>query len=192
MAQNLIKSISKVGYAMATLSDTDIKYDSVVWLPTFESGGREYSAEPNGEVTEVYADGVCVYSQEDNNGYDINLTLLAIVDDIEEKWYGFEKTTGDKVGIVERANNGTYPYFALIICEDTTNGKGKTTIYYYSKINKRPSKSGKTSEGKVEFQFPQYELASRPRPTDRLVRWSYEGQELFETIPEPPVETKVA
>jgi phi13 family phage major tail protein len=191
MAQNLMKSISKIGYAMATVTDTAVTYDKVVWLPTFESGGREYSAEPNGEVTEVYADGICVYSQEDNNGYDISLTLLAITDNIEANWYGFDKTT-DKAGIAEYANNGVYPYFALIICEDTTDGTGKTTIYYYTKINKRPTKSGKTTEGKVDFQFPQYDLASRPRSTDRLVRWSFEGQELFDELPEPTNEKKSA
>lgn len=190
--QNLTKSISKIGYAIATVSDTSVTYSAPKWLPTFEAGGREYSAEPNGEVTEIYADGICVYSQEDNNGYDINLTLLAVIDDIQKDWYGFEKVTNESgnTGTVEYANAKTYPKFALFICEDTTNGVGKTTIFYYCNINKRPSKSGKTAEGKFDPQFPQFELASRPRSTDRLVKWEIDGQEQFETIPEPPIPTK--
>lgn len=193
LKQNLIKTISKVGYSILTVSDTKVTAGTVKWLPTFEAGGREYSADPSGDVTEIYADGICVYSQEDNNGYDLKLTLLAVVDDVYKDWYGFDKVTNEagKTGTVEYANAKTYPKLAICICEDTTNGVGKTTIFYYCNINKRPSRSVKTSEGKFDPQYPQFELVSRPRPTDRLVVWTIEGQEEFTELPEPPIQTQV-
>lgn len=179
--QNLKKGIAKIGYAMVTDS-TKFEYDKVVWLESERAGGREYSAEPNGETTEVYADSISVYAAEDNNGYDINLILLAIIDDIETKWLGNYATTSG--GVVEAARPETRPKFALIMIEETTNGNGETTIYYNCCVSKRPKKSGKTSEGKFEPQFPEFAIAARPRPTDKWVRATLPQKEEFATIPD--------
>lgn len=179
--QNLKKGIAKIGYAM--VKDTSkFEYDVVVWLESEVSGGREYTAEPNGETAEIYADSISVYSAEDNNGYDINLILLAIIDDIETKWLGNSAiSTG---GILEVAKPETRPRFALITVEDTTNGSGETTIYFNCIVAKRPKIAGKTSEGKFEAQYPEFAISARPRPTDKWVRATLPQTELFETIPD--------
>ena len=179
--QNLKKGIAKIGYAMVT--DTGkFEYDKVVWLESEVSGGREYTAEPNGDTTEIYADSISVYAAEDNNGYDINLILLAIIDDIETKWLGNSATTNG--GIVEVSKPETRPKFALIMIEETTNGNGETTIYYNCCVAKRPKKSGKTSEGKFDPQFPEFSINARPRPTDKWVRATLPQKEEFDTIPD--------
>ncbi len=179
--QNLKKGIAKIGYAMVTDTST-FAYDEVVWFESEVSGGREYSAEPNGETTEIYADGISVYSAEDNNGYNIKLILLAVIDDIETKW--LNNSTATNGGIVEIASPETRPKFALITVDDTTNGNGETTIYFNCSVSKRPKLSGKTSEGKFEAQYPEFEIGARPRPTDKWVRATLPQSELFDTIPD--------
>ena len=179
--QNLKKGIAKIGYAMVKDTST-FEYDQVVWFESEVSGGREYSAEPNGETTEIYADSISVYAAEDNNGYNIKLILLAVIDDIETKWLSNSVATNG--GIVEIAKPETRPRFALITVDDTTNGNGETTIYYNCCVSKRPKLSGKTSEGKFEAQYPEFEIGARPRPTDKWVRATLPQSELFDAIPD--------
>lgn len=180
--QNFKKSIAKVGYAPITENeDGTSSYGAVKWFESKVSGGREYTAEPAGETTEVYADGIAVYSAEENNGYDIKLILLAAIDDVEVDWLGNEKVSGG--GIAEIARPIARPKFALIFVEDTTNEAGTTTIYFCCSVSKRPSMSGKTSEGKFELQFPEYQISARPRPEDKWVRVSLPQKELFKELP---------
>lgn len=189
--QNLKKSIAKVGYAPITESeDGTYTYGTVKWFESKVSGGREYTAEPAGETTEVYADGITVYSAEENNGYDIKLILLAAIDDVEIEWIGNSKTTDG--GIVEIARPTERPKFALILVEDTTNETGITTIYYCCSVSKRPSLSGKTSEGKFDPQFPEYQISARPRPQDKWVRVSLPQNELFTELPEVTISEETA
>lgn len=185
--QNLKKGIAKIGYAMITTGEDGLTaYDNVKWLESEVSGGREYTAEPNGETTEIYADSISVYSAEENNGYDITLILLAIIDDVEKNWLG--NTAISTGGILEVAKPETRPKFALITVEDTTNGNGETTIYFNCTVSKRPKIAGKTSEGKFEAQYPEFSISARPRPTDKWVRATLPQSNLFDTIPEIVVE----
>lgn len=181
--QNLKKTIAKVGYALQGVDgEGKITYGPVKWFVSTEAGGREYSAEPSGELTEVYADGQCVYSAEDNNGYTVKLILLSVIDNIDKDWLG---NIIDANGVAEYATATEKPKFALIVVEETTNGIGQTTIYYNSQVSKRPTAAGKTSEGgKFEAQFAEFEIAARPRE-DKLVRYTMKGMELVSTVPEP-------
>lgn len=179
--QNLKKGIAKVGYAMVT-NESEYTYGEVKWLESEVSGGREYTAEPNGEPQEIYADSITVFAAEENNGYDLTLILLAIIDEIEKEWLNHsEISTG---GILETANSSTRPRFALFLVEETTNGIGQTTIYFNCFVSKRPKSSGKTSEGKFEAQYPEFSISARPRPTDKWVRATLPQSKLFDTIPE--------
>lgn len=74
-----------VGYA-PILSETKEKttYGNPIYFAAAEAGGREYSISPVGEVKKVSANSQQVYACEQNGGYDITLTLLAVIDDIEK------------------------------------------------------------------------------------------------------------
>ena len=53
------KTIAKVGYAMLTETTAGtITYDKVKWFKSDKAGGRTVGAEPSGESTTVYADGL--------------------------------------------------------------------------------------------------------------------------------------
>ncbi len=183
------KSIAKIGYfpiTAPTLIGNKPTYGTIVKLESEKSGGREYSAEPNGETTPVYADGKAVLSIETNNGYDIKLTLLDLIDDVASAWLG---NTVDSTNhtIAEYADNPEKPYFGLVIAEKTVDGIGKITYYYNCQVTKRPTKSGKTSEDKFEAQFAEFEIAARPREYDSLVCYETVGNTIPEAVVEPNV-----
>lgn len=180
------KGIRRVGFALGTMTENSITYGAVEHLVTTQSGGREYTADPRGDSQDVYADSVKVYGDTVNDGYDINLTLLSLLDGVvKEKWLNNVKT---ETGIAEYANSGENPYFALVIYENTSDGVGLTTIYYWCQASGRPSDGGRTAEGgNFDWQFAQVPLTASPRPTDMLVKYEIPGLALLSEIPEPDV-----
>lgn len=181
------KGILHIGYAMIVDSEGDSideNYEDIKWLPSLKAGGREWSADPRGDTNDIYADSIKVYADSVNDGYDIKLTLLAVTDDVDGDWLGEKKV---KDGIAEYANGEEYPYFALIIVEDTADGEGKTTIFPRCQAAGRPSDNGKTKEGgSFDFEFPEYSITASPRIKDRLVRYRKNGKSYTYTeLPEP-------
>lgn len=188
---NLKRTISRLGYALITSTDDTTgqpTYGTVNWLVSTEAGGREYSATPTGGATSIWADGKEVYATEENQGYDLTLTTLAVTDDIEEDWY---KAIVTQSGVVEEYGGDIeYPRMALIIVEDTTNGVGETTIYYNAHISQRHNKNGKTSEGTgLDPQFPEHQFACRPRMDCMCVCATMPGKSLITSVPEPAMAT---
>lgn len=185
---NLARTIKNVGYAMITSVNNNTgkpTYGNVTWLVHNEAGGREYTAEPKGEVSSIYADGVEVYSEEENNGYDITLTLLACIDDTDEDWLNRVVDTNGEYS-EEYANTGEYPHFALLIIEDTTNGSGQTRVFYDCHVTKRPTESGKTSEGgALDPMFPEYAISSVPREDCGCVERKIKSKNKITVVPEP-------
>lgn len=183
------KGITGVAFALATLNtdgqgNQSVTYGDVENLVTTTSGGRSYSCDPRGDSQDVYADSVKVYGESQNDGYDIGLGLLSMLDGVvRKKWLQYDEV---EQGLAEYANKAENPYFALIIYEDTTDGVGQTTIFYWAQANGRPSDSGKTAEGGAfDFEFPEIPIAATPRPTDRLVRVIKPGKTKLTTVPEP-------
>ena len=180
------KTIARVGYAPMTYNPANdtYSYGKVVWFVHNEAGGREFSANANGDLTEIYADGVSVYISDENHGYDIDLTLLSVVDDIETQWLGNEV---DANGVVaEYANNIERPRFALIIVEDTTDGVGITHIWYNCIVSQRPSIAGKTSESSgFDPQFFEITVAARPIGEGAIVYSRRNQKNKFVNLPFP-------
>ena len=185
---NVPRSIKNVGYAMITSVDNNTgkpTYGYVQWLVHNEAGGREYTAEPKGEVSSIWADGVEVYSEEENTGYDITLTLLAFIDDTDEDWLN-RIVAPDGSYSEEYADTGEYPHFALLIIEDTTNGVGQTRVFYDCHVTKRPTQSGKTSEGgALDPMFPEYAISAVPREDCGCVERKINAKTKVTTVPEP-------
>lgn len=169
------KSIVKVGYSTITYSETaGYTYGAPTWFESDRAGGREVKASPRGENTEVYADGIVALSANDNDGYDIDITLLDIVDNIETDWFG-NTADGDSQGIAEYSTGAAFPQFALIVVYSLVGGGYETEYYYQCRAQSRPETGGKTSEGKFEAAFFSCKLRAYPRehdePARRLVRY---------------------
>lgn len=182
----LPKTITDVGYAPLEYDEMtgSMSYGEPVWFVHNEAGGREYDASANGESTEIYADGLVVYASDENHGYDITLTLLNVIDDIESCWLGNEVDANG--GTAEFANNMERPKFALFVIEDTTDGVGQTTIWYNCNVNERPGLAGKTSEGSgFDPQFFQTSIRALPVGDSKLVRYKLKQKTKFTQLPFP-------
>lgn len=184
----LPRSIKNVGYAMITSVDNNTgkpTYGNVNWFVHNEAGGREYTEDPKGEVSSIWADGQEVYGEEENCGYDLTLTLLSAIDDIDEDWLN-RVVASDGSYSEEYADTGEYPHFALLIIEDTTDGVGQTKVWYDCHVTKRPSESGKTSEGgALDPMFPEYAISAIPREDCGCVRRKIKAKTKITTVPEP-------
>lgn len=157
-------SVERVGYA---LMNEDGSYENIKWFISEEAGGRDFSAEPKGELTEVYADGKLVRAVEINDGYDIKLTLIDLIDDVNSDWLGYDVNSK---GIAEYATNKERNRFALVVVDANDDGTYEMTTYFKCQVSKRPTIASKTSEGKYDPMFTDFEISARPRDADKLVR----------------------
>lgn len=179
------RTISRIGYAMITATDQATgkdTYGPVKLLPHI-AGGREYTADPQGENFEAWADGLAVYSENANSGYEIQLTTVAITDDVEADWY--RKTiTSDGVAEYATSETAQAPEFALFLLEDTTDGLGKVTFFGKCHVSARPSKAGKTKEeGAIDPQYPQHTIRCIPRWDDGFVAKEIKSNVIPGTVP---------
>lgn len=162
------KTIARVGYTMIkSESNAGVEYDeNITWFESGEAGGREFKSSPVGNTFPIDADGVLLFGGEVNNGYDIELTLLAIIDEIKEKWLGRQKTAN---GHVETGGVVSYPKFALAVAEETFLGNKKYDInlYPYCQVSERPEKTAKSNYETFDPEYPTYKIAARPRVSDK-------------------------
>lgn len=183
-------TIVKGGYAMVIEKEEDglgLKYGRMNWLVSEEAGGREYNFSPKGDIKEVYADGKVVFANAKNSGYDGTITLIDIIDDVARDWY--DQKVGENGERAEYATTKNTPKFAWVQIEEETDGTYRTTIYPYCYVTKRTEKKGKTSEeGNFDYEFPQHNIAIRPRPTDKLVCYEQKSNKVeeFEELPNVP------
>lgn len=181
----LSRTISRIGYAMITSTDPSTgkdTYGPVKLLPHI-AGGREYTADPQGDTFSVWADGLEIYAENSNSGYEIKLTTVAVTDDVEEDWY--RKTiTSDGVAEYATADASQAPEFALFLLEETTDGLGKVTFFGKCHVSGRPSKSGKTKEeGSIDPQYPEHTIRAIPRWDDGFVCKEIKSNVIPGTVP---------
>lgn len=186
---NLRRTIRRVGFApmhsgASESSTAATSFDSIIWFEHNEAGGREYTATANGEMTSIYADGYEVYTSDENHGYDITIQLLSVVDDIDVMWLGNYVDSSGTVS--EFANNVERPRFALIIIEDTADGKGCTHIWYNCIVAQRPDIAGKTSDDSgFDQQFFDVQIKANPFGNANLVYARFDGRDTFDTLKFP-------
>lgn len=181
-------SLVRVGYAPITaMTESTTTYGTPVYFEAVEAGGREYKATAQGTVKTIDANSQTVYEAEASGGYEIELTLIDIIDDIAENWLGYTICTN---GTLEKATDTEKPRFALILSDNDTSDVGKTEIFYNCVCTTRPDIAGKTSEqGNWDEQFPVYKITARPRLDNKNIRLSKSGTAELEAIPEPQPKT---
>ena len=181
------KTLAHIGYAMITDSTPSaVTYGNVTWLDSDKAGGREISSEPQGELQEEHADGKIVLSYDTNGGYNHNLTLLDILDSVDEDW--LNKRVLEDGTVVEVADNKVPSRFALLVAKETLNGdKTYMVDIYPNTVASRYSKNSKSQKPgePIDFEFPQYSLKSRPLETNKIVTWKVYCDELPSTVVMP-------
>ena len=182
------KTLARVGYAPITeMTSEKTVYEQIKYFESEKSGGREYRMSPQGENKTIYADGKPVIDVVDHAGYEGSVTLIDVLDDIEQDWYGNKKTTTG--GTVDGAGITKQPHFALIIVQETLNGDKKYQVdTYYNCTATSHERSGKTSEGEgFDPDFPEIPLVAR----DRLDGKGSHGVEYVDELPTEVIEPSV-
>ena len=143
--------------------ETTVTYGAARQLNTYKSGTRSYTMDPVGETKEVWADGIKIYSETVNGGYEINLEIVSLLDkQLLIDWLNYIAVEG---GVAEPTSSPELPYFGLAIYEDTSDGVGQTLWFPWVQGNGRPSESGKTAEGtSFDPTFPTVPLKATGTP----------------------------
>lgn len=183
----LNKTLGLIGFSPITSTPKGESYGPVVWVENTEAGGRNYSAEPNGDTVTIYAGGVPVVDVVNNAGYNIQLELLAIIDQLEIDWLGNKRTIDG--GILEVGGFEKPPRFALLVAQETLNGDKKYQVdTYFNCTAQRPTRSGKTSEGdNFDPDFPQFDISAKRSIDGRGTRYTQYVDELPTAVVMPTI-----
>lgn len=172
------------GYApITTRSKNGYTYGEPVYPAAASAGGREYKADPSGDVKKIFANSQEVYVAQVNDGYEIELTLIDLIDTIGVAWLGYEQRSN---GLLEVAKDTENPRFALLLSDNDTSDVGKTEIFYDCVVTERTSINGKTAEdGKWDEQFVTVKIKAGGRLDNKHVRFAVPGVAELEAVPEP-------
>lgn len=94
--------------------------------------------------------------------------------------------------MAEPAKTVERPHFALILSEETTDGTGKTTVFFNCCAGKKPSIAGKTTEnGDWDDQFPEYPITAAsvtdPATDKSWVKMEIAGTEELQAVTLPTI-----
>jgi phi13 family phage major tail protein len=124
-------------------------------------GAVNFSASPEGDDSEFYADNTKYFSHSQNNGYTGDLEVANIPDDILAEMLGM---TVDDNGMLVESTEDKQKEFALMF-EVTGDEKNRRTVYYRCKAN-RPDEENSTSESSADPTTDNLPIEMLPTETD--------------------------
>lgn len=136
MAKDKVKFGIKNVHIFPQLTDTPT-FGPVIDVP----GAVSLSLDPQGEISKFYADNIVYYQTSSNNGYEGEVEVALIPDEIYEKIFNYVK---DKDNVyTENASNNVVP-FAMTFEEEGDQAGTKFVLYNCTAT--RPSRSLATVE----------------------------------------------
>ena len=164
--------MKRVFYATCSIgTDGSATYGTPKAFP----GAVNISLEPQGDITNFYADDIVYWAGANNNGYQGDLEMALISDDFRKDCLG-EAADGKSV-LVESVNNSSQ-HFALLF--EFTGDQSQKRHVFYNCVANRPSVAGATKgESRLiveKFEFldgksntePKEEKKSDGRPRQSL------------------------
>ena len=142
---NKIKyGLKRVFYATCSIgTDGSATYGTPKAFP----GAVNISLEPQGDITNFYADDIVYWSGGYNNGYQGDLEMALISDDFRKDCLG-EAADGKSV-LVESVNNSSQ-HFALLF--EFTGDQSQKRHVFYNCVANRPQVAGSTKGESIEPQ----------------------------------------
>lgn len=136
---------------------------------TFETpiacpGAKSISLEAQGEISKFYADGVVYWQMASNNGYEGDLEMALLSDDIRKQILAEVEDT--KKVIFEDAN--ALPKSFALLFEISTDEKGHRFCFYNCTAT-RPSTESETTEDTIEPGTETMTISCAPE-SDGIVR----------------------
>ena len=155
-AENKVKfGLEKVYVAVATIDpdDNTATYDTPIAVP----GARSISLEPQGELTEWYADNIAYYIVNNNQGYQGDLEVARFPDAVKAAIWGIA-TAGN--GIRYEDADLAAVHFALLF--EFKGDSRKVRHVLYNCTATRPAISSATTEDTTEPQTETTTITARP------------------------------
>lgn len=169
MAKNKVKfGLSNVVMAVMTETNGAITYGTPIAVP----GAVNLSLEPQGDTNDFYADNYIYFSSTANQGYEGDLEIAMIPDEIRTAIMG---ETTDANGAFVETSNDTFKNFAFGFQIEGDAQARK--FWYYNCSLTRPTNAGATIEESKEPQTDTLTIKAMPRSTDLKVRAFIEKNE---------------
>lgn len=160
---------NKVKFGLSNCYMAKISYDSygnVVYdTPIAVPGAVNLSLEPQGDTNDFYADNLIYFSSSTNQGYEGDLEIALIPDEIRSAIMG--ETVDDNGAYVEAADD-KFENFAFGF-QIEGDQKGRKYWYYNCSLT-RPNTNGATIEDTKEPQTDTLTIKAMARLQDKLVR----------------------
>ena len=153
--KNKVKfNICNVHYALITVDDDgEVAFGTPVAMP----GAVSLSLEPNGELSNFYADGYAYYTISNNMGYEGDLELAMVPESFRTDV--LKESLDDNSVLVESANVET-ANFALLFEFDGDVKKIRHVLYNCSAA--RPNIESATNEEEIEVQTETLAITAAP------------------------------
>lgn len=123
-------------------------------------GAVSIDLSPVGETTNFYADGYAYYTTVANEGYDGDLVLAKVPDDMLKDVWGYTVTGTNKL-IEESDAEPTHVMLSFVI----DGNDASETFFLYDVTLARPSVATETNAGSKQPQTQSVSLQARPLPT---------------------------
>ena len=191
MSKNKVKfGLSNCWMAPLTVDATtgEYTYDTPIRVP----GAVNLSLSASGDSNDFYADNVIYFNSTANQGYEGDLEIALIPDEIRTQILG--ETVDSNGAFIENANDRAKEFaFGFQINGDQTNRK----YWYYNCSLTRPNLESSTIESSIEPKTDTMTLKAMPRLSDQQVRAYLEPTEesqaaydaFFESVYEAVVES---
>lgn len=128
-------------------------------------GAVNLSLTPAGDTNDMYADNTIYFSSTANQGYEGDLEIALISDEIRNKILG--ETIDSNGALIESANDKPVNFaFGFQI-----EGDAKATRYWYYNCSlTRPANNAQTNEASITPQTDTLNMKAMPRLTDKKTR----------------------
>lgn len=152
MAKDKVKFGIKNVHIFPQLTDAPT-FDDVIDVP----GAVSISLDPQGEISKFHADNIVYYQTSSNNGYDGDVEVALIPDEVYEKIFNYTK---DKDNVyTEDASKSVVP-FAMTFEEEGDQAGTKFVLYNCTAT--RPSRSLNTVEDSKEPTTQTLSISAAP------------------------------
>ena len=143
-------------------------YETPIRVP----GAVNLSLSASGDNNDMNADNTIYFSSYANNGYEGDLEIALIPDEIRTKILG--ETVDDNGAYIESADDKSSGFaFGFQVDGDKSNRK----VWYYNCVLSRPNDNASTTEASITPQTDTLSIKAMPRLSDKKVKVFMEPNE---------------
>lgn len=164
MDQKVLYNVKNVHIAKITETVVEGETTITYGTPFAVEGAVGISFEPEGDITNFYADGIKYFTASKNNGYSGDMELALTPEEFLTQIFGRVK---DSTGLVFENAEDEVSRFALLFEAD--GDKANRRFCFYNCYAQRPSRENNTTEESIEVDTETMELTMDPRSTDGMI-----------------------